>query len=45
MERALKKIKEIKPHIVKWWTTAAQPPQLILDGEADMCQAYTGSMS
>ena len=45
MERALKKIKEIKPHIVKWWTTSAQPPQLLLDGEADMCQAYTGSMS
>ncbi|WP_249131672.1 MULTISPECIES: extracellular solute-binding protein [unclassified Bradyrhizobium] len=45
MERALKKIKEIKPHIAKWWTTAAQPPQLLLDGEADMCMAYTGSMS
>lgn len=45
MERALKKIEEIKPHIVKWWTTSAQPPQLMLDGEADMCMAYTGSMS
>lgn len=45
MERALKKIQEIKPHIAKWWTTAAQPPQLLLDGEADMVMAYTGSMS
>ncbi|AWM11260.1 extracellular solute-binding protein [Bradyrhizobium symbiodeficiens] len=45
MERALKKVKEIKPHIAKWWTTSAQPPQLLLDGEADMCMAYTGSMS
>lgn len=45
MERALKKIAEIKPHIAKWWTTSAQPPQLLLDGEADMCMAYTGSMS
>ena len=45
MERALNKVKEIKPHIAKWWTTAAQPPQLLLDGEADMCMAYTGSMS
>ncbi|PJG53378.1 spermidine/putrescine ABC transporter substrate-binding protein [Bradyrhizobium forestalis] len=45
VERALKKVKEIKPHIAKWWTTAAQPPQLLLDGEADMCMAYTGSMS
>ncbi|CAM5761705.1 extracellular solute-binding protein [Bosea minatitlanensis] len=45
MERALKKLAEIKPHVTKWWTTAAQPPQLLLDGEADMCMAYTGSMS
>lgn len=45
MERALKKLKEIKPQIVKWWTTAAQPPQLMLDGEADMCMSYTSSMS
>jgi len=45
MERALKKVKEIKPSIAKWWTTSAQPPQLMLDGEADMCMAYTGSMS
>ena len=43
--RALKKVEEIKPHVVKWWTTSAQPPQLMLDGEADMCMAYTGSMS
>lgn len=45
MERALKKVREIKPHVVKWWTTSAQPPQLLLDGEADMCMAYTGTMS
>ena len=45
MERALKKIAEIKPHVSKWWTTSAQPPQLLLDGEADMCMAYTGATS
>jgi putative spermidine/putrescine transport system substrate-binding protein len=45
MDRALRKINEIKPHVVKWWTTSAQPPQLLLDGEADMCMAYTSSMS
>ncbi|MEO3999684.1 ABC transporter substrate-binding protein [Mesorhizobium sp. CAU 1732] len=45
MERALAKIEEIKPHVTKWWTTSAQAPQLLLDGEADMCMAYTGSMS
>lgn len=45
MERALRKLAEIKPYVAKWWTTSAQPPQLLLDGEADMCMAYTGSMS
>ncbi|MZQ87692.1 extracellular solute-binding protein [Frigidibacter albus] len=45
MDRALAKIAEIKPHVSKWWTTSAQPPQLLLDGEADMCMAYTGSTS
>lgn len=45
MERALKKIEEIKPHVSKWWTTSAQPPQLLLDGEANMCMTYTGSTS
>ncbi|MBS9721385.1 ABC transporter substrate-binding protein [Tianweitania sp. BSSL-BM11] len=45
MDRALKKIAEIKPHVSKWWTTAAQAPQLLLDGEADMCMAYTGRIN
>lgn len=45
MERALKKIEEIKPHVSKWWTTAAQAPQLLLDGEADMCMAYAGRIN
>ncbi|WEX11163.1 extracellular solute-binding protein [Chelativorans sp. AA-79] len=45
IDRALKKVEEIKPHVTKWWTTSAQAPQLLLDGEADMCMAYTGTMS
>lgn len=45
MDRALKKIGEIKPHVSKWWTTAAQAPQLLLDGEADMCMAYAGRIN
>lgn len=45
MERALKKVEEIKPHVSKWWTTAAQAPQLLLDGEADMCMAYAGRIN
>lgn len=45
IERALKKVAEIKPHVAKWWTTSAQAPQLLLDGEADMCMAYTGRIN
>ncbi|WP_415392044.1 extracellular solute-binding protein [Paracoccus sp. SJTW-4] len=45
VERALKKIAEIKPYVSKWWTTSAQAPQLLLDGEADLCMAYTGATS
>ena len=40
--RALKKIEEIKPHVVKWWQTGSQGQQLLLDGEASMCMAYSG---
>lgn len=42
MDRALRKIAEIKPAVVKWWQTNVQAPQLLLDGEADMCMAYSG---
>lgn len=45
MDRALEKIEEIKPHVSKWWETGAQAPQLLLDGEADMCMAYVGRIS
>ncbi|QNN58997.1 ABC transporter substrate-binding protein [Diaphorobacter ruginosibacter] len=44
-DRALRKIAEIKPHVAKWWQTSAQAPQLLLDGEADMCMAYVGRIS
>ena len=33
MDRALKKIAEIKPAVVSWWTTSAQAPELMLNGE------------
>ncbi|MDR2333895.1 MAG: ABC transporter substrate-binding protein [Burkholderiaceae bacterium] len=45
VERALKKIAEIKPHVTKWWLTTAQPPQLLLDGEATMCMAYAARIN
>jgi putative spermidine/putrescine transport system substrate-binding protein len=44
-DRALRKIAEIKPHVVKWWLTNSQAPQLLLDGEASACLAYTGPVA
>jgi putative spermidine/putrescine transport system substrate-binding protein len=41
-DRALRKIAQIKPHVVKWWQTNSQAPQLLLDGEAAACMSYTG---
>ncbi len=36
VERAFKKLNEIKPHIKVWWTQGNQSQQLIRDGEVDM---------
>ena len=36
VERAFKKLREIKPHITIWWTNGAQAAQLLNDGEVDM---------
>lgn len=36
VDRAFKKMSEIKPHIKVWWTQGSQSQQLIRDGEVDM---------
>jgi putative spermidine/putrescine transport system substrate-binding protein len=41
VERAFRKIKEIKPHIDKWTTTYGQPIQLLTDGEIDLTQTFS----
>lgn len=43
-ERAFKKLAEIKPHVVKWWETGAQGPQLLADGEAALVMTYAGRL-
>lgn len=40
VERAFKKLDELKPHIV-WWTAGGQPLQLLASGEVVMTTAYT----
>ena len=43
VDRAFKKLDEIKPHVV-WWEAGAQPPQLLADGEVAMTSAYNGRL-
>jgi putative spermidine/putrescine transport system substrate-binding protein len=45
VERAFKKLDEIKPHITVWWTSGAQSAQLLNDGEVDMEMAWNGRVS
>lgn len=42
IERALNKIRELKPHIEVWWTSGAQHAQLMKDGEVDMTTGWNG---
>jgi len=42
LDRAFRSLDRIKPHISVWWEKGAQPPQLMTDGEVDMCYAYSG---
>src|SRR6266568_1117699 len=45
VDRALRKLEEIKPHITVWWTSGAQSAQLLNDGEVDMVMAWNGRVS
>lgn len=41
VDRALRKLSEIKPHVIKWYTTAVQPQQLLVDKEAVMVSSFS----
>ncbi|WP_407114668.1 ABC transporter substrate-binding protein [Bradyrhizobium sp. LMG 9283] len=41
VDRAFKKLETIKKEIV-WWTSGAQPPQLLADGQVVMTSAWNG---
>ena len=45
MDRALKKLDEIKPHIKVWWTQGNQSQQLIRDGEIDAMAIWNARAS
>jgi putative spermidine/putrescine transport system substrate-binding protein len=42
VDRAFKKLDEIKPFVSVWWTAGAQPPELLASGEVAMTSAYNG---
>lgn len=42
VDRALNKIRELKPHISVWWSSGAQHAQLMVDGEVDMVTGWNG---
>ena len=42
MDRAFRKLDEIRPHIVVWWTTGAQPAQLLVDKEVVLATGWNG---
>jgi len=44
IERAFKKLDQLKANIV-WWEKGAQPPQLLASGEVVMTSAYNGRVS
>ncbi|WP_025916864.1 ABC transporter substrate-binding protein [Herminiimonas sp. CN] len=41
VERAFKKLDELKPNI-QWWEAGAQPPQFLVAGDVTMTTAYNG---
>jgi putative spermidine/putrescine transport system substrate-binding protein len=45
VDRAFKKLDEIKPHIVSWWTTGAQPNQMLTNGDAYYATAFSGRIT
>ena len=42
IDRAINKIRELKPHVAVWWKSGAQHAQLIKDGEVDMSTGWNG---
>jgi putative spermidine/putrescine transport system substrate-binding protein len=42
MDRAFRKLEEIRPHVTVWWTTGAQPAQLLVDREVVLASGWNG---
>jgi putative spermidine/putrescine transport system substrate-binding protein len=42
MDRAFRKLDEIRPHIAVWWSTGAQPAQMLVDKEVVLATGWNG---
>lgn len=42
VDRAFAKLDEIKPHILKWWMSGSEAPQMLIDGEVVMAEGFSG---
>ena len=42
LDRAMRKIEEIKPHVAVWWHSGAQPVQALGSGEVVMANGWNG---
>ncbi|HEY8613853.1 MAG TPA: ABC transporter substrate-binding protein [Roseomonas sp.] len=42
MDRAFRKLDEIRPHIAVWWATGAQPAQMLVDKEVVLATGWNG---
>jgi len=45
LERAFRKLKELKPHVVKWWKEGQEGAQLLVDKEAVLGAPYDGRIT
>lgn len=45
VDRAFKKLDQIKDHIPVWWTSGAQHVQLLIDGEVNMTSCWNGRIT
>lgn len=44
IERAIDKLKQLKPHVAVWWSSGAQSAQVMKDGAVDMVAAWNGRL-
>lgn len=45
VDRAFRKLEEIKPNIAVWWTSGGQSAQLVQGGEVDMVMMWSGRIA